>query len=87
MNGLPNGLSYSSNRISGTATGSMNSYKVIIRYSDDNLNVAEKTFNITVKDKEVPVPTPGLGIGTDEKPKKPSIPIGGGVIDSPNDIF
>ena len=87
VNGLPNGLSYSSNRISGTATGSMNSYKVIIRYSDDNLNVAEKTFNITVKDKEVPVPTPGLGIGTDEKPKKPSIPIGGGVIDSPNDIF
>lgn len=87
VDGLPNGLSYSSNRISGTATGSMNSYKVVIKYSDDNSNVAEKTFNITVKDKEVPVPTPGLGIGTDEKPKKPSIPIGGGVIDSPNDIF
>lgn len=87
VDGLPDGLSYSSNRISGTATGSMNSYKVIIRYSDDNSNVAEKTFNITVKDKEAPVPTPGLGIGTDEKPKKPSIPIGGGVIDSPNDIF
>ena len=87
VDGLPDGLSYSSNRISGTATGSMNSYKVVIKYSDDNSNTAEKTFNITVKDKEAPVPTPGLGIGTDEKPKKPSIPIGGGVIDSPNDIF
>ena len=87
VDGLPDGLSYSSNRISGTATGSMNSYKVVIKYSDDNSNVAEKTFNITVKDKEAPVPTPGLGIGTDEKPKNPTIPIGGGVIDNANDIF
>lgn len=87
VDGLPDGLSYSSNRITGTATGSMNSYKVIIKYSDDNLNTAEKTFNITVKDKEAPVPTPGLGIGTDEKPKNPKIPIGDGIIDSPNNIF
>ncbi len=87
VDGLPDGLSYSSNRISGTATGSMNSYKVIIKYSDDNSNTAEKTFNITVKDKEAPVPTPGLGIGTDEKPKNPKIPIGDGIIDSPNNIF
>ena len=87
VDGLPDGPSYSSNRISGTATGSMNSYKVIIKYSDDNLNTAEKTFNITVKDKEAPVPTPGLGIGTDEKPKNPKIPIGDGIIDSPNNIF
>ena len=83
---LPDGLVYDNNKISGIPTVSR-SYKVVIKYSDDNSNVAEKTFNITVKDKEVPVPTPGLGIGTDEKPKKPSIPIGGGVIDSPNDIF
>ena len=87
VDGLPDGLSYSSNRISGTATGSMNSYKVIIKYSDDNLNTAEKTFNITVKDKEAPVPTPGLGIGTDEKPKNPKIPIGDGIIDNANNIF
>ena len=87
VDGLPDGLSYSSNRITGTATGSMNSYKVIIKYSDDNLNTAEKTFNITVKDKEAPIPTPGLGIGTDEKPKNPKIPIGDGIIDSPNNIF
>ena len=87
VDGLPDGLSYSSNRITGTATGSMNSYKVIIKYSDDNLNTAEKTFNITVKDKEAPVPTPGLGIGTDEKPKNPKIPIGDGIIDNANNIF
>lgn len=87
MDGLPDGLSYSSNRISGTATGSMNSYKVIIKYSDDKSNTAEKTFNITVKDKEAPVPTPGLGIGTDEKPKNPKIPIGDGIIDNANNIF
>ena len=87
VDGLPDGLSYSSNRISGTATGSMNSYKVIIKYSDDKSNTAEKTFNITVKDKEAPVPTPGLGIGTDEKPKNPKIPIGDGIIDNANDIF
>lgn len=83
---LPDGLVYDNNNISGIPTVSR-SYKVVIKYSDDNSNVAEKTFNITVKDKEAPVPTPGLGIGTDEKPKNPTIPIGGGVIDNANDIF
>ena len=86
MDGLPDGLVYDNNMIRGIATV-LGTYNIVIKYSDDKSNVAEKTFNITVKDKEVPVPTPGLGIGTDEKPKKPSIPIGGGVIDSPNDIF
>ena len=83
---LPDGLVYDNNKISGIPTVSR-SYKVVIKYSDDKSNTAEKTFNITVKDKEVPVPTPGLGIGTDENPKNPKIPIGDGIIDNANDIF
>ena len=86
MDGLPDGLVYENNIIRGRATV-LGTYNIVIKYSDDNLNTAEKTFNITVKDKEAPVPTPGLGIGTDEKPKNPKIPIGDGIIDSPNNIF
>ena len=86
VDGLPDGLVYENNIIRGRATV-LGIYNIVIKYSDDNLNTAEKTFNITVKDKEAPVPTPGLGIGTDEKPKNPKIPIGDGIIDSPNNIF
>ena len=86
VDGLPDGLVYENNIIRGRATV-LGTYNIVIKYSDDNLNTAEKTFNITVKDKEAPVPTPGLGIGTDEKPKNPKIPIGDGIIDSPNNIF
>ena len=83
MDRLPDGLVYENNIIRGRATV-LGTYNIVIKYSDDNLNTAEKTFNITVKDKEAPVPTPGLGIVTDENPK---IPIGDGIIDSPNNIF
>lgn len=86
VDGLPEGLVYDNNMIRGRATV-LGTYNIVIKYSDDNSNTAEKMFNITVKDKEAPLPTPGLGIGTDEKPKNPKIPIGDGIIDSPNDIF
>ena len=51
VTGLPAGLTYANNRITGTPTGKPGNSTVTIKAYDKNGNKAEKTITITVKDQ------------------------------------